>query len=145
MYFLTNISSRPLDNTFDVTLFPIYAYENSWCPWAKQQKGDMTWQLSVIGLPIPDILKVMQLFWSTNLVEQLFAPVHSKHDDVIKWKHFPHHWPFVRVTGHRWIPCTKASDAELWCFLWSAPEPTVEETMETPVISDAIALIITSL
>ena len=34
-----------------------------------------------------------------------------------------------RVTGHlcgefigpRWIPSTKASDAELWCFLWSAP------------------------
>ena len=25
------------------------------------------------------------------------------------------------VTGHRWIPRTKASDAELWCFLWSAP------------------------
>ena len=23
-------------------------------------------------------------------------------------------------TGHRWIPNTKASDAELWCFLWSA-------------------------
>ena len=21
--------------------------------------------------------------------------------------------------GHRWIPRTKASDAELWCFLWS--------------------------
>ena len=29
-------------------------------------------------------------------------------------------------TGHRWIPRTKASDAELWCFLWSAPEWTVE-------------------
>ena len=35
-----------------------------------------------------------------------------------------------RVTGHlcgeftgpQWIPRTKASDAELWCFLWSAPE-----------------------
>ena len=35
-----------------------------------------------------------------------------------------------RVTGHlcgeftglRWIPHTKASDAELWCFLWSVPE-----------------------
>ena len=25
-------------------------------------------------------------------------------------------------TGHRWIPLTKASDAVLWCFLWSAPE-----------------------
>ena len=35
-----------------------------------------------------------------------------------------------RVTGHlcgeftgpRCIPCTKASDSELWCFLWSASE-----------------------
>ena len=26
------------------------------------------------------------------------------------------------TTGHRWIPLTKASDAELWYFLWSAPE-----------------------
>ena len=24
--------------------------------------------------------------------------------------------------GHRWILRTKASDAELWCFIWSAPE-----------------------
>ena len=23
--------------------------------------------------------------------------------------------------GHRWIPLTKASDADLWCFLWSVP------------------------
>ena len=27
-------------------------------------------------------------------------------------------WEF---TGHRWIPSTKVSDAERWCFLWSAP------------------------
>ena len=40
---------------------------------------------------------------------------------------------------------TKASDAELWCFLWSAPEQTVEQTREAPVILDAIALIMTSL
>ena len=25
-------------------------------------------------------------------------------------------------TGHRWIPLSKARDAELWCFLWSAPD-----------------------
>ena len=25
-------------------------------------------------------------------------------------------------TGYRWIPRTKACDAELWCFYWSAPE-----------------------
>ena len=34
-------------------------------------------------------------------------------------------------TGHRWIPLTKASDAELWCFLWSAPKQTFEQTIET--------------
>ena len=28
--------------------------------------------------------------------------------------------------GHRWIPRTKASNAELWCFLWSASDQTVE-------------------
>ena len=26
-----------------------------------------------------------------------------------------------KFTCHRWIPLTKASDVELWCFLWSAP------------------------
>ena len=31
-----------------------------------------------------------------------------------------------KFTGHRWISHTKASDAELWCLLWSAPEWTVE-------------------
>ena len=46
----------------------------------------------------------------------------NSHDDVIKWKHFPRYWPFVRGIHRwsRWIPHTKASDAELWCFLWSA-------------------------
>ena len=29
-------------------------------------------------------------------------------------------------TGHRWIPHTKACDAELWCFLWYAREYMVE-------------------
>ena len=27
-----------------------------------------------------------------------------------------------KFTGHRWIPHTKAGDAELWCFLFSASE-----------------------
>ena len=46
------------------------------------------------------------------------------HDDIIKLKHFPRYWPFVRgiSTGQRWIPLTNASVAELRCFLWSAPE-----------------------
>ena len=48
--------------------------------------------------------------------------------------YFLRHWPFVCVCvcgggggggepiGHRWIPLTTASDAELWWFLWSAPD-----------------------
>ena len=33
-------------------------------------------------------------------------------------------YPYIcgEFTGHRWIPRTKAFDAKLWCFLWSAPE-----------------------
>ena len=84
--------------------------------------------------------------------------VQCNHNDVIKWKLFCVTGPCVgetffallalcagEFTGHRWVPCTQASDAELWCFLWFALEPTVEQTMETLVIRDATALIVTSL
>ena len=58
-----------------------------------------------------------------------------------------------RVTGllwgesiyHRWIPLIKVSDVELWGFLWSVPEQMVEQTFETPVIWDAITVIMASL
>ena len=64
-------------------------------------------------------------------------------DDVIQWKHFLASLALCEgkppVTGGS--PLTKASDRELWCFLWSAREQTAEQTIETPVISDAIMLI----
>ena len=45
------------------------------------------------------------------------------HDDVIKWRHFPRYWPFVRGIHRSPVNSPhKASDAELWCFLWSASE-----------------------
>ena len=47
-------------------------------------------------------------------------------------------------TGLRWIPRSKASDAELWCFFLSASEYTVELTMVRLVNWDAIAPIMTS-
>ena len=41
-----------------------------------------------------------------------------------------------RVTGHLWgesshwwIPLAKVSDMELWCFLWSVPEQTAQQTI----------------
>ena len=33
---------------------------------------------------------------------------------------------YGEFTGHRWIPHTKASDAELWCFPWTVPVYTDE-------------------
>ena len=52
-----------------------------------------------------------------------FHVSHVFHDDDIKWKHFRVTGHLCgEFTGHRWIPHTKASDAELWCFLWSASE-----------------------
>ena len=66
------------------------------------------------------------------------------------WRHqietFSALLPFVREsTGDWWIPFTKAHDGELWCLLWSTPEQTVEQTIDTPVIWDAIVLIIASM
>ena len=53
-------------------------------------------------------------------------PLGVGHDDVIQWRHFPRHWPFVRGIHRSSMDSPhKASDAELWCFLWSAPEQTV--------------------
>ena len=70
----------------------------------------------------------------------------QNHDVVIKWKNFRVTDPlWGESAGHRWIPLTEASDAERWYFPWSAPGQMVEQTIETPVIWDAIALIMTSL
>ena len=57
----------------------------------------------------------------------------------------------LRVTGpfsgwstcRRWIPLTKASDAELWYFLWCAPEQMFGQTVEMLAIWDAIAPTVT--
>ena len=38
----------------------------------------------------------------------------------------------------------KSSYAELWSFLWSAPKQTVEQAIETPLIWDTIARIMSS-
>ena len=48
-------------------------------------------------------------------------------------------------TGHQLIPHTKSSDGELWCFLWPAPEQTVEQTIEVLVNWDSIVFMMSSL
>ena len=50
-------------------------------------------------------------------------------------------------TGHRWIPRTKVSDAELWRFLWSDPGWKVEKQswgwwFETPTLQSYVGICI---
>ena len=64
-----------------------------------------------------------ELLSTESLNMQFKIKTCHKHGDVIRWKHFHVTGPlWGEYTGHRWIPLTKASDAELWCLLWSATE-----------------------
>ena len=61
--------------------------------------------------------------WKVEIPDSDQSEYSGEHDDVIKWKHFPRYWSFVRgIHRSRWIPRTKASDTEPWCFLSSTPE-----------------------
>ena len=59
--------------------------------------------------------------------DQTLTDMTLHYGDVIKWNHFPSYRPLCgEFTCQRWIPVTKASDAEpLLYFLWSAPEQMV--------------------
>ena len=63
-------------------------------------------------------------------------------DDVIKWKHFPCYWPFVREIHQSPVDCPHKGQ---WCralmFLWSVPE----QAHYSDVIMGDIASQITSL
>ena len=88
------------------------------------------------------------MVWSSHWTTSWLVVVKKSviHDDVIKWKHFRITCPlWGEFFGYRWILLTKACDGELWCFVWSTPEQTVEETLERLVVWDAIAPIMTSL
>ena len=69
-----------------------------------------------------------------------------RHDDVIKWKHFPRYWSFVRgihrssVNSPHKGQWRRALGVSLIC-VW----PTVAQTLETLVIWDVVSLIMTSL
>ena len=69
-----------------------------------------------------------------------FAPIQAHKNDITMP---PNRNIFLvnlwgETTGHRYIPLTKASDAALWCLLWSAPKQTFEQAVELPVIWDAV-------
>ena len=70
---------------------------------------------------------------------------HIPRYNVTKWIYFPRYRHFVgESTGHRCFPSQSPVPRSFGVF-FDAPEQTVEQTIDTPVIWDAIALIMTSL
>ena len=71
----------------------------------------------------------------------------TTHNDVIKWKHFPRYWPFVRGIHRspvRWISLTKASDAEIWCDIPALVEVAVwRRPGDRPVSEPVMARLLT--
>ena len=78
-------------------------------------------KMAAISAQLPCLNTVSDII-PTGYYLILTPPPPHQHDDVIKMKHFSRYWPFMReFIGDWWITLTKASDAELWRFLWSVP------------------------
>ena len=86
-----------------------------------------------------------QRWWNSCHTLLHALPIIIPHDDVIKWELFSYYWPIV-MGIHRWPVNShhKGQWRGVSCFLSSAPEKIVEQTIEAPVIWDTIALIRTS-
>ena len=86
-------------------------------------KGDPgEWKIW-IGLDVNYLLSFDNPMLIHRVCEYRQVPLHCHcHDDVIKWKHFPRYWPFVR--GIHRVPLN-SPHKDQWrgvlCFLWSAP------------------------
>ena len=46
-------------------------------------------------VPLPCAVKPEETLWN-NTLSWWYDGSAGKHDNVIKWKHFPRHWPFVK-------------------------------------------------
>ena len=101
---------------------------------------------------------IYHVIWKLSRCHNLIWLDHDRlytyHSGLCHWPWWRHQMQtFFRVTGplwgesigQLWIPLKKAGDAELWCYPWPALSQTTQQTIETPVIWDAIALIMMSL
>ena len=104
----------------EIYLFPVYAV--SWFPVSRSLRTRVKWKpfvtplgntvlrsshnwtniqhlVCVEGAQLCRIVSILLFIWNYCRVLGSLFIVNSKmdaHDVVIKWKHFPRHWPFVR-------------------------------------------------
>ena len=110
------------------------------CEMNSPHKGPVTWKM----FPFDDVSCYVDGLITSSDIKPLYETKMIQFTNAYMrpqvLSHCPIHmmtssnWNIFRVTGHlcgeftglRWIPRTKASDAELWYFLWSAPEWMVQ-------------------
>ena len=141
---------RSWSTSLNVNMARLQCFCSSWRIWLFWGACKMTRYIDVVFVhAILSVLKKVlgennrpagnyySYLYPYNLLK-IAQPHRLYHDGVIKWKHFRVTGPlWGESTGPWWISPTKASDAELWCFLSSAPQQTVEQTVEMPVIWNA--------
>ena len=74
----------PLGTNFSEILIEIHTF------WNKKMHLKMSsaiWRPSCRGLNVLSHVGVVEIYWHC---------LPHQHDDIIKWKHFPRYWPFVR-------------------------------------------------
>ena len=85
------------DLSYSLTYFSVTMEDTSKIMHNVHSKSRTVWFPALCGnVNITDAFFVSMVYtewWRHNIV--------SVHDDVIKWKHFPRYWPFVRGI-HRW-------------------------------------------
>ena len=109
----------------------ILDFWHSRCYWRQWSR---LWNVVLTLLWKCRILLRMSVFFSQRMTHNSHRPttmymtgdgcalkMSAKHEDGIKWKHFPRYWSFVR--GIHWSPVNNPHKGQsLWHFLWSALE-----------------------
>ena len=127
--------------------------------WISYQSSNRVWKLrSKLGQYLLRVNVLKMSCINSNIPATAMANWQQLHTNMVcistfKYMMTSSNGNIFRVTsllrgefiGHRWTSLTKANDAELLYFLWFASGQTIEQTIETPVIWDAIALIMTSM
>ena len=80
------------------------------------------------------------------MIQAINSSNEARHDDVIRWTHFTRYWLFVRGIHRSPVefPSKGAVTLSFSCFIRPVSEQTLQQTIETTMIWDAIVLIMTS-
>ena len=105
----------PFDHTHDLDLGVEIWRSESEIALSQEWDGRLTWNEKDVSHPFMTMILTSVTMvggWMYRIVTGVTSDADISschgHDDIIKWKHFTHHWPFVReFTGHHELPSQK--------------------------------------